>query len=66
VFFKDFDFKLNKSRLFEKSGTESLNTILFDRNSVFTINIIKELNPTKLARVFITRSDLNEEYLDSV
>jgi len=61
---KGFDYKLNRPKLLEKSGLESLDTILFKRMSVFIFNVIRNLDPTRLACEFIIRSYVNERCPD--
>lgn len=64
VLIKDFDYKLNRPKIIEKLGLESLDTILFKRMSVFIFNLIRNLYPTRLACEFIIRLYVNERYPD--
>jgi len=60
---RDFDFKLNRKKLLEKSNMQSLDHILLMRNSVFLFNIIKSINPSKLACNLLSRAYQNERQL---
>jgi len=60
---RDFDFKLNRKKLLEKSHMQSIDHILLMRNSVFLFNIIKSLNPSRLACNLLSRAYQNERQL---
>jgi len=62
VILRDFNFNLNRNQLLAKANLESLETILFKRSSVFIFNILKELNPTRLACEFLIRTYTNERH----
>jgi len=62
VLLRDFDFKLNRTRLLERAKLENLENILFKRNSVFVFKILKDLTPSRLACEFLIRTYANERH----
>jgi len=60
VLLRDFDLRLNRKKLLEASGMQSLDTIFFMRTSVFLFNIVRSLNPSRLACSLLSRAYHNE------
>jgi len=60
VVLRDFNYKLNQSRLLLVSGLESIDILLLKRTSVFIFNIIFSLLPYNLCLELFSRSNFNE------
>jgi len=63
---RDFDLKLNRSKMLKIAKMESIDNIFFKRTSMFIFNVINNLNPTTLTSIFLSKSYFNERHPDQI
>jgi len=63
---RDFNLRMNRSKMLRATKLESIDDILFKRTSMFIFNIINNLSPTYLMSVLLSKSYFNERHLDQI
>jgi len=57
---RDFNFKLNRSKLLQATGQEGIDITWFKRTSVLLFKLITSITPTELACTLLGKSYYNE------